>query len=119
MKAGLDRSFKELADHGFCVTWGEWLPELCGVGAPLRNSDGTAAYAINASAPIYQISRDRLEADWGPRLVKVARDIRTGMAAQPAVAATPASVRPMSNGHAHRYGHSNGHRPPMSALARR
>ena len=46
----------------------------------------TAAYAINASAPIYQISRDRLEADWGPRLVKVARDIRTGMAAQPSVA---------------------------------
>ena len=95
------------------MTWGEWLPELCGVGAPLRNSDGTAAYAINASAPIYQISRDRLEADWGPRLVKVARDIRTGMAAQPAVTASAGpAVRPMmSNG--------NGHRPPMSAMARR
>ena len=102
------------ADRGFCVTWGEWLPELCGVGAPLRNTDGTAAYAINASAPIYQISRDRLEADWGPRLVKVARDIRTGMAAQPCGrAAAPAAVaaRPMTNG--------NGHRPPMSAMARR
>ena len=59
VKTGLERSFKELGDRGFCVTWGEWLPELCGVGAPLRNSDGTAAYAINASAPIYQISRDR------------------------------------------------------------
>src|SRR6266851_1197416 len=115
VKAGLERSFKELADRGFCVTWGEWLPELCGVGAPLRNSDGTAAYAINASAPIYQISRDRLEADWGPRLVKVARDIRTGMAAQPAAgtAATPvAPVRPATNG--------NGtQRPPMAAMARR
>ena len=84
------------------------MPELCGVGAPLRNSDGTAAYAINASAPIYQISRDRLEADWGPRLVKVARDIRTGMAAQPSAAPAPA-VRPATNGQ----------RPPMSAMARR
>ncbi|MGE5150600.1 MAG: IclR family transcriptional regulator C-terminal domain-containing protein, partial [Rhodospirillaceae bacterium] len=112
-KAGMERSFKELGDHGFCVTWGEWLPELCGVGVPLRNTDGTAAYAVNASAPIYQISRDRLEADWGPRLVKVARDIRTGMAAQPSTgAAAPASpVRPMTNG--------NGHRPPMAAMARR
>jgi len=112
VKTGLERSFKELADRGFCVTWGEWLPELCGVGAPLRNSDGTAAYAINASAPIYQISRDRLEADWGPRLVKIARDIRTGMAAQPSsTTATPSAMRPATNG--------NGHRPPMSAMARR
>ena len=37
VKTGLERSFKELADRGFCVTWGEWLPELCGVGVPLRN----------------------------------------------------------------------------------
>ena len=112
VKTGMERSFKELADHGFCVTWGEWLPELCGVGAPLRNTDGTAAYAINASAPIYQISKDRLEADWGPRLVKVARDIRTGMAAQPSTqqAAAPApAVRPMTNGH----------RPPLAAMGRR
>jgi len=116
VKSGLDRSFKELADHGFCVTWGEWLPELCGVGAPLRNTDGTAAYAINASAPIYQISRDRLEADWGPRLVKVARDIRTGMAAPAATGTAPAhspAVRPASNGG------GNGARPPMAAMARR
>ncbi|HEY2876397.1 MAG TPA: IclR family transcriptional regulator C-terminal domain-containing protein, partial [Reyranella sp.] len=113
VKTGLERSFKELTDRGFCVTWGEWLPELCGVGVPLRNTDGTAAYAVNASAPIYQISRDRLEADWGPRLVKVARDIRTGMAAQPsaAQATPPVAARPMTNG--------NGQRPPMSAMARR
>jgi DNA-binding IclR family transcriptional regulator len=105
----MERSFKELADHGFCVTWGEWLPELCGVGVPLRNSDGTAAYSVNASAPIYQISRDRLEADWGPRLVKVARDIRTGMAAPPAQQSAPAPAARAGNGH----------RPPMAAMARR
>ena len=78
-------------------------------GAAHGNSDGTAAYAINASAPIYQISRDRLEADWGPRLVKVARDIRTGMAAQPSAAPAATAVRPATNGQ----------RPPMSAMARR
>lgn len=117
VKAGMERSFKELADHGFCVTWGEWLPELCGVGAPLRNTDGTAAYAINASAPIYQISRDRLEADWGPRLVKVARDIRTGMAAQPSSAQpAPSAIasRPVVGN-----GSSNGHRPPWRAAKTR
>jgi hypothetical protein len=65
---------------------------------------------VNASAPIYQISRDRLEADWGPRLVKVARDIRTGMAAQPSNGAA-APVRPIANG--------NGQRPPIAAMARR
>jgi len=91
---------------------------LDGVGAPLRNTDGTAAYAINASAPIYQISRDRLEADWGPRLVKVARDIRTGMAAPAATGTAPShgpAVRPATNGS----GNGNGARPPMAAMARR
>src|SRR5260370_34030459 len=109
VKTGLERSFKELADHGFCVTWGEWLPALCGVGAPLRNSDGTAAYAINASAPIYQISRDRLEGDSGPRLVKGPRDIRTGMAAPPSAPPAPTAVRPGTNGQ----------RPPIPASAPR
>ena len=102
------------ADRGFCVTWGEWLPELCGVGAPLRNTDGTAAYAVNASAPIYQISRDRLEADWGPRLVKVARDIRTGMAAQPSAGAATAPAAPVRPAPP-----PTAHRPPMAAMARR
>jgi len=126
VKTGMERSFKELADHGFCVTWGEWLPELCGVGAPLRNTDGTAAYALNASAPIYQISRDRLEADWGPRLVKVARDVRTAMAAQPSASQAPTvptraaaptngtGTNGSSNGHA-----GNGTRAPIAAMARR
>jgi DNA-binding IclR family transcriptional regulator len=56
------------------------------------------------------MGRDRLEADWGPRLVKVARDIRTGMAAQPSAAPAPTAVRPVTNGQ---------QRPPMSAMARR
>ena len=123
MKTGLERSFKELTDRGFCVTWGEWLPELCGVGVPLRNTDGTAAYAVNASAPIYQISRDRLEADWGPRLVKVARDIRTGMAAQPSLqqgsAATQVPPVRATNGVSNGHTNGAGMRAPMSAMARR
>ena len=66
-----------------------------------------------------QISRDRLEADWGPRLVKVARDIRTGMAAQPSVVPAAAAVRPVTNGHSNGSNGGNGHRPPLAAMARR
>jgi hypothetical protein len=44
--------------------------------------------------------------------VKIARDIRTGMAAQPSAATTPAAMRPATT-------NGNGHRPPMSAMARR
>jgi len=43
--------------------------------------------------------------------VKIARDIRTGMAAQPSTQA-PAAMRPATT-------NGNGHRPPMSAMARR
>jgi hypothetical protein len=111
VKTGLERSFKELADRGFCVTWGRVAARAlrrrrsrCATPTARRPTPSTPP------APIYQISRDRLEADWGPRLVKIARDIRTGMAAQPSATATPSAMRPATT-------NGNGHRPPMSAMA--
>ncbi|QQS13279.1 MAG: IclR family transcriptional regulator [Rhodospirillales bacterium] len=86
IKAGIEQAEREIAERGFCLSWGEWLPEIAGVGAPLRSPDGETFFAFNASAPIYQVSRERLEQDWGPRLVRMAREVRNGLAGR---AATP------------------------------
>lgn len=84
LKAGIERAERELAEKGYCTTWGDWLPEICGVGVPVRSPDGSTIYALNASGPIFQVSRERLESDWGPRLIRLARDLRNGLAARPA-----------------------------------
>ncbi len=89
-KAGIERAEREIAERGFCVVWGEWLPEICGVGAPLRGPDGVATHAFTCSAPIYQTSKERLEAVWGPKLVASVRDVRNGLAGR---ASMPESAR--------------------------
>lgn len=82
-KALYERAERDLNDKGFCLSWGDWMPEICGVGVPLRSPDGSAIYALNCSGPLFQVSRERLEHEWGPRLVKLARDVRNGLAARP------------------------------------
>ena len=90
IKAGVERAEREIAERGFCVVWGEWLPEICGVGAPLRGPDGVATHAFTCSAPIYQTSKERLEALWGPKLVASVREVRNGLAGR---ASMPESAR--------------------------
>lgn len=90
-KAGIDKAEKEIAERGFCLSWADWVPELCGVGAPLRSPDGETFFGFGVSAPIYQVSRERLEQEWGPRLVRLAREVRNGLAGR---ASTPNGHRP-------------------------
>lgn len=79
-RTGIERAEREIAERGFCVVWGEWLPEICGVGVPLRGPDGVATHAFTCSAPIYQTAKEKLEQLWGPRLVSLVRDVRNGLA---------------------------------------
>lgn len=93
VKIGIERAIREVSERGFCLSWGEWSPEIAAVGAPLRGPDGVPLYGINAATPIYQANRERIENELGPRLVKLARDVRNGLAARPSPGEAPR--RPM------------------------
>jgi DNA-binding IclR family transcriptional regulator len=88
VKAGIDKAEREIAQRGFCMSIGEWLPEINAVGVPLRGPDGGALYALNCAGPAFSLSRERLERDLGPRLVQMARDVQLGLAKRPAQDAT-------------------------------
>ncbi|MDR2001334.1 MAG: IclR family transcriptional regulator [Zoogloeaceae bacterium] len=72
IKAGIEQGFRDYADRGFCFSFGEWDPEIVGVGVPFRDSDGSLM-AFNCGGPAFILSREKLENDIGPKLVSLVK----------------------------------------------
>lgn len=75
VRAGIERAVKDLATRGFTLSVGDWQKDVAAVGAALIPSDGSGIFAFNCGAPAFHFTRARLEADIGPRLVNMVRNI--------------------------------------------
>lgn len=64
---GLDQAFRDFADHGYCLSLGEWTPEINGIAVPLPHADH-GVLAFNCAGPSFELSADELRAEIGPRL---------------------------------------------------
>ena len=79
LKRGIEQAIREVAERGFCASFGDWQTDIYAVGAPLWLPDGAGLMALNCGAAHFLITRDRLEGELGPRLVNIANSIRTGL----------------------------------------
>jgi DNA-binding IclR family transcriptional regulator len=75
IRAGIERGLADYARRGFTLSIGEWKSDVNAVGVPLIPADGSPIVAFNCGAPSFQLSRERLESDIGPRLVDMVRRI--------------------------------------------
>ena len=75
VQRSIDEGIEDVRTRGFTVSVGDWQPDVNAVGAALVAADGSGVFAFNCGAPAYRISRERLEADIGPRLVAMVRNI--------------------------------------------
>jgi DNA-binding IclR family transcriptional regulator len=75
VKASLERAIKEFQTRGFTTTLGEWERDINAVGVPLMAPDGSGLFAFNCGAPAFHFTREKLEADIGPRLVNMVRNV--------------------------------------------
>ena len=57
----------------------DWHPDVSAVGVPLIAPDGTGVFAFNCGAPAFQLTRERLESDVGPRLVNLVRNVEAAL----------------------------------------
>lgn len=62
-------------ERGFALTIGGWIPESNAAGCAIRGADGRPIYAINVGGLQSIVTRELLEGTYGPRLVRLARDI--------------------------------------------
>lgn len=74
IKSGIEQALRDYADHGFCVSVGEWKREIAAVGVPFQAADGSVM-AFNCGGPAYELTRARLEEEIGPRLVSLVKNV--------------------------------------------
>lgn len=61
--------------RGYAVTIGGWISESNSAGCAICRPDGYPVYAVNVGGLASLVTEERLHADLGPRLVKLARQI--------------------------------------------
>jgi DNA-binding IclR family transcriptional regulator len=79
VRAGIERGIEDYMRRGFTLSVGDWQRDVSAVGVPLVPPDGLGVFAFNCGAPAFQLTRERLETDIGPRLVNMVRNIETAL----------------------------------------
>lgn len=77
VKAEAQKEITRARERGYATTIGGWISESNSAGCAIRRPDGYPIYAVNVGGLRSLISKERIEDDLGPRLVKVARQIET------------------------------------------
>lgn len=71
IEAGIHRAVRDYERHGFCLSVGEWVKDVWAVGVPMVSREGHRILALNCSGPIFDMTRQRLIQDVGPRLLEL------------------------------------------------
>ena len=64
-------------ERGFAVSLGEWRRELFGVAAPLYRTANGDCLSVNCGIPSFRFSAEQVERECGPRMLGLARSIRS------------------------------------------
>lgn len=68
LRSGIEQAVVDYAEFGFCLSLGDWRPEVWAVGTPMVSGDASRILVFNVSGPIFNMTRTRLIDDIGPRL---------------------------------------------------
>lgn len=69
---------RQCADQGFCTSYGEYMPSIHAVAAPLFHAQSLKqSFAINCGIPAFRLKSGQLEAEIGPRIRALAVSIRS------------------------------------------
>jgi len=64
-------------ERGFAVSLGEWRREIFGVAAPLFRTPTGDRLSVNCGIPSFRFSAEQIERECGPRILGLARSIRS------------------------------------------
>lgn len=71
----IDEAADQLQRHGFCLSLGQWRPEIHGVTVPVRTSTLDGVYVLSAGGPSYSLPEKKLMEETGPLLVRAAQEM--------------------------------------------
>ena len=64
-------------ERGFAVSLGEWRREIFGVAAPLYRTPTGDCLSVNCGIPSFRFNAEQIERECGPRILGLARSIRS------------------------------------------
>src|SRR5580765_7081399 len=64
-------------ERGFGVSLGEWRREIFGVAAPLYRTPSGDCLSVNCGIPSFRFSAEQIERECGPRILGLARSIKS------------------------------------------
>ncbi|KPH00947.1 IclR family transcriptional regulator [Pseudomonas sp. RIT-PI-q] len=74
IRKGLDKAFRDFSDYGFCLSMGEWHRDVNSVAVPLLHPQ-FGLLTFNCGGPSFQLPREQLMDDIGPRLIDMVNNI--------------------------------------------
>jgi DNA-binding IclR family transcriptional regulator len=80
LKRGLEASFREYQEKGYCLNLGFWRPEVHAIAVTLIPADGSEPMGFSCSGAAYQLGREKLEEEIGPRLFTLVGNVRAALA---------------------------------------
>jgi len=78
----------QLNQYGFCLSLGQWRPEIHGVTVPITASKLDGLYILSSGGPAYLLPEEKLRAETGPQLLRAARELQEAVGIRPFVSRT-------------------------------
>jgi DNA-binding IclR family transcriptional regulator len=78
IKEGIDKAMEDYREFGYCTSLGNWRTEVHAAAVPLTLDDGTIM-VFSCSGASFQLSRQLIETDIGPRLINLVGNVRTAL----------------------------------------
>lgn len=78
LREGILQAAEDYTRYGFCFSLGDWNRDVYAVGVPLNTADGAYPLALSVSGPVFNMTRERLITELGPRLFAL-RDRLVGL----------------------------------------
>ncbi|MAL77762.1 MAG: hypothetical protein CMN55_01405 [Sneathiella sp.] len=75
-EGAINTAVEQCRKEGFCVSYGDWRPNLVAASAPLGKTEEGHYVAIACALPRYRVVPGYFETDLGPRLAEAAESIR-------------------------------------------
>ncbi len=79
VKRGMEQAMAEYAEKGYCLGLGEWRREVHAIAVPLVPRDGSDLMVFSCSGAAYELGRERLESEIGPRLLALVGNVRSAL----------------------------------------
>ena len=75
LEARVLAAIEDVRTKGFCIVEGEWRKNVRGVATPVFDQDHYTWLSLNCGGPAFDLDRERIETDIGPRLLHLAQSL--------------------------------------------